>query len=275
VRLDGDRVLVDPRPHPPGTPIEPARIAGAVREESDELYVGYLPAAPPRVARFVRRLVPALLVTALAVAALVAVLQAPFARGVFEFGSPRSVRGTLIERPYPLLVEDGTTRAALLVREGKHGASSDGAGLDGRRVELEATRIESPLGRMLEIVPGTLEGTGTDRTLETPDPVGPVANLLGEIVDSKCFLGVMKPGQGKPHRACAARCLSGGIPPQLLVESADGSARLLLLATADGGALAPASFLDLVGEPVVASGTVERRAGLLVLRLDEAGLRRW
>ena len=28
-----------------------------------------------------------------------------------------------------------------------------------------------------------------------------------------CFLGVMKPGRSKPHRACAVRCISGGIPP--------------------------------------------------------------
>jgi hypothetical protein len=107
-----------------------------------------------------------------------------------------------------------------------------------------------------------------------PETLGRVESLLGEIVDSKCFLGVMKPGEGKPHRSCATRCLSGGVPPQLLVESSDGSRRLLLLAATDGSALAPASFLGLVGEPVMASGTVERRAGLLVLRLDASGLRR-
>jgi hypothetical protein len=27
--------------------------------------------------------------------------------------------------------------------------------------------------------------------------------LTGEIVDSKCYLGVMNPGQGKVHRDCA------------------------------------------------------------------------
>ena len=37
--------------------------------------------------------------------------------------------------------------------------------------------------------------------------------LIGEIVDSKRYLGVMNPGNGKVHRDCAVRCLSGGIPP--------------------------------------------------------------
>ena len=80
----------------------------------------------------------------------------------------------------------------------------------------------------------------------------------------------MKPGRGKPHRSCAARCLAGGIPPALLVVSVEGASRLLLLADAQGGPLAAEAVLELVGEPVTASGTVERRAGLLVLRLDDA-----
>jgi len=40
---------------------------------------------------------------------------------------------------------------------------------------------------------------------------------VGEIVDSKC-LGVMTPGQLTTHRACAIRCISGGIPPVLHVR---------------------------------------------------------
>jgi hypothetical protein len=51
--------------------------------------------------------------------------------------------------------------------------------------------------------------------------------LIGEIVDSKCYLGVMNPGALIPHRACAIRCISGGIPPVLLVRQSDRSAALL------------------------------------------------
>ena len=158
------------------------------------------------------------------------------------------------------------------MREGKHGAAPDAVGLDGRQVRLEATRVESPLGSMLELVPGTLEpaGAATEVSSSSARRLLGHVEVTGEIVDSKCFLGVMKPGKGKPHRSCAARCLAGGIPPQLLVVSAEGASRLLLLADAQGGPLAAESFLDLVGEPVMASGAVERRAGLLVLRLDDA-----
>jgi hypothetical protein len=250
-------------------------------DRNDELYVGYLPSAPPRVARLVRRLVPAMVVSAVALAALLAALQGPFDAGTFEYGATAQVEGTVLERPYPMVLRTGASRGALLVREGKHGAAADAEGLDGRRVRLEATRVESPLGSMLELVDGTLEplgpvagaatATAADAATVAAEDLGRI-DVVGEIVDSKCFLGVMKPGRGKPHRSCAARCLSGGIPPQLLVVSAGGASRLLLLADATGRPLPPPSFLGMVGEPVSATGTVVRRAGVLTLQLDQGGL---
>jgi hypothetical protein len=276
---------------PTATSNHPGRPPAAARDELDELYVGYLPAAPRRTARLVRRVVPALLLAAGAVAVLAAALQGGFDPGVFEYGVTRTLEGTLHERPYPWLAgaravgplessgTDPTTaeRGALLVGVGKHGAAADAAGLDGRKVRLEATRIESPLGSMLELVPGSLEtvdGAAAPAEPSAADEELGRVEVTGEIVDSKCFLGVMKPGKGKPHRSCAARCLSGGIPPQLLVVASDGSRRLLLLAGEDGAPLAPAVFLELVSEPVMANGVVERRAGILVLRIDAGGLRR-
>jgi nitrite reductase/ring-hydroxylating ferredoxin subunit/DMSO/TMAO reductase YedYZ heme-binding membrane subunit len=287
VRVAGERVLVHPRPNPPGTPVEPAACevvpaAAEVSERRDELYIGYLPAAPPATARFLGLVAPALLGAVAATAALVAALQGRFDPGVFEYGRTRTFEGTVGERPYPMLIgarEAGTggpgAAAALLVRPGKHGAAADVAGLDGRAASLEATMVVSPQGGMLELLPETLAAidAGVGAAPSTGEELGSV-ELTGEIVDSKCFLGVMKPGRGKPHRSCAARCISGGIPPQLLVEAVDGSRRLLLLATRDGAALPPDQLLDLVGEPVTARGQVERHAGILALLLDDGGLRR-
>jgi hypothetical protein len=86
-------------------------------------------------------------------------------------------------------------------------------------------------------------------------------------VDSKCYLGVMKPGHLKPHRACAARCISGGVPPVLLVRDLEGSASYLLLADADGRAV-NSRVQDLVAEPVRIRGEVRRFDDLLVLFAD-------
>ena len=97
--------------------------------------------------------------------------------------------------------------------------------------------------------------------------------LVGEIVDSKCFLGVMNPGQLLPHRACAIRCISGGIPPVLLVRQKHGPPCYLLLVSAAGKPVNE-QILDLVAEPVQITGDVERQDGLLILRADPSTYRR-
>ena len=52
-------------------------------------------------------------------------------------------------------------------------------------------------------------------------------DVKGEIVDPKCFFGVMKPGEGKPHKDCAIRCILGGIPPVLKVTDESWQSKLL------------------------------------------------
>ncbi len=97
--------------------------------------------------------------------------------------------------------------------------------------------------------------------------------LVGEIVDSKCFFGVMNPGDLTPHRACAIRCISGGVPPVLLVRQKDGPAIYLLLVSADGKAVNK-QVLDMVAEPVQITGEVERQGELLILRAEPSTYRR-
>jgi len=92
-------------------------------------------------------------------------------------------------------------------------------------------------------------------------------------VDSKCCLGVMNPGQFIPHRDCAILCISGGIPPVLLVRQTNGAAIYLLLVSA-GGKPVNQQVLDLVAQPVQITGDVERQGELLILRADPASYRR-
>jgi hypothetical protein len=92
-------------------------------------------------------------------------------------------------------------------------------------------------------------------------------------VDSKCFLGVMNPGQLTPHRACAIRCISGGVPPVLLVRQKAGPATYLLLVSDDGKPVNK-QVLELVAEPVEITGEVERQGELLILKADPTTYRR-
>ena len=97
--------------------------------------------------------------------------------------------------------------------------------------------------------------------------------LRGEIVDSKCFLGVRKPGHLKPHKACAIRCIRGGITPVLCVRDAAGRALYLMLAGPDGRAI-NREVLPYVAEPVEVAGEVVRADSLLILKTDPATIRR-
>jgi hypothetical protein len=249
-----------------------ATTPGANAAEADELYVGYLPGAPPGYARFVRRVVLALLTGAFALAFGFAALQAPSDKGAFELDRESSASGIVRALPAPMLAADrdgneanASARATLLVRPWKYGAAEEAAALDGHRVTMRGHRVSSPQGEMLELVPGSFVDRGDSGVPMQRVSLGRF-RLRGELVDSKCYLGVMKPGRGKPHRCCAARCLSGGIPPLFLVEDEVGERVALLVVTRDESPL-PRSLLDRVGEPLELEGDVERVDGMLTLRI--------
>src|SRR5262249_37671718 len=99
------------------------------------------------------------------------------------------------------------------------------------------------------------------------------AKLIGEIVDSKCYLGVMNPGERKVHRDCAARCISGGVPPMFVVRDSQGEIHTMLLASEDGHPLGR-DVLPFVAEPVEISGRVFRSGETLVFRINASAARR-
>jgi len=256
-----------------------------VTERNDEFYVGYLSHGPPGIARRTRSAVAVALACGLAAAGLLAMAQADFDRGWFEFGIDREWTGVVLERPYPRLrvTEEGQASARSLptsfhlVAFGKYGAEELVAGLDGEPVRIRGSLIHNEQERMLEVHEvEPWSGAEAERLRAAGRPeerqLGRVT-LVGEIVDSKCHLGVMKPGRGKTHKACAIRCISGGIPPLLRVEDNAGEVEYFLLVAADGRSV-NREVLDLVAEPVEISGEVVRSGDLLVLYADPHTYRR-
>jgi hypothetical protein len=232
---------------------------------TDEFYVGYQPRAPKQLAHWTRRAVPALFLFFAAAALVFVNAQAPFEQSKFEFQQFRSYEGDIVAWPHPMLL----TKDArfLLVAPGKHGASELVAGAEGKRVRLQGALIQRSDQQMLELRLGTLKILTTSSVLPQSSirDLGRVA-LTGEIVDSKCFLGVMNPGNGKVHRDCAVRCISGGIPPAFLVRDASGESRLLLLTSQ------PPDFnrqiLSYVAEPVTITGRLLQSGSTLILETD-------
>lgn len=253
--------------------------------ERDEFYVGWEPSMPAATRRFVRRAVAAAFGCAIALATAIAALEAPFDAGVFEYGDEREFVGVVRETPAPQLVVSGpactelcTARSAwLLARYGtKRGAADLVRGLDGRRVRLRGVLVYRGDQTLLDVVPGSVEAIdapGAPAVAAIVEDLGE-QTLRGEIVDAKCHFGVMRPGSGKTHRACAARCIASGAPPMLWVRDAarDRDVHLLLVG-ADGRTLGR-ELLPWVAEPVEVTGRVVRHDNLLVLVADPTAYRR-
>jgi hypothetical protein len=221
-----------------------------------EFYVGYLP-MPAGLKRTIRLVIVGLGALAAGAAAVLIVGQHPFPAASFEFQQYREFRGTLIAEPYPGLVIPGRGLPWLLVAPGKHGVAGIRA-FDGREVKLTGERIVHGDDHMIEITKqiSTLSGAVAQRA---PDVDLGEVELTGEVVDSKCYFGVMNPGAGKVHRDCAVRCISGGIPPALLVRDSKGKTTTLLLAKWHRG------LLHHIAEPVTVRGRLVRSSGRLTL----------
>jgi len=239
--------------------------------DNEEFYIGYAPRPPRRIARTIFRVVVGLNALAATVALVLLLVQRPFARSTFEFQQYREFAGELELKPYPalLVVRPGGNEYSryLLVAPGKHGADAEVRSFAGKAVHLRGSLIYRDSQTMVELVPGSVKVLKKEPAVVSFATVGEVT-LTGEIVDSKCYLGVMNPGRTKVHRECAARCISGGIPPAFV--TADG---FYLLVGGDGRSVRH-EVLDWVGETIEVTGTVQRSGETLILRTEPTSFRR-
>jgi len=248
--------MADQNPHPAPSPF----------------YVGYLPVPSP-LARFLRLAVPALGLLVVAVSIAVARSQSNPGSAVWSDAKAREFRGTLVVDPYPLLVVPASSEATaptvyLLVEMGKHGGRPDLRAISGKQVTVSGWLLQRDGRRMIELEP--------DEKAVRPDAARSAAilerrhlgqvTLQGEIVDSKCYLGAMKPGEGKTHKACATLCIRGGMPPMLVTPSAVGGRGYFLLIDSSGAPLS-SDFWPLISEPVQVTGKLESLGDLRILRV--------
>jgi hypothetical protein len=256
--------------------------------KSDEFYIGYLPQTPSGVRRRLHMIVTGLLVLSVLTAVVLVLGQQRLRTGIFEFGDVRTFEGLMLARPIPtlLVARPGITGKLpvhsryVLVAPGKHGADELVGVFHYRQVKLKGTLVYRDGITMIEVVPDSIEAIPSNETrAQLPSIVARERRLhgeqvlTGEIVDSKCYLGVMSPGEAKPHRDCAVRCISGGVPPMFVVHHQNGERTLLWLMDRDGASVGKA-VLDLVAEPVEITGEVRQEGDELFLRSDPKTYRR-
>ncbi|MFN0060342.1 MAG: Rieske 2Fe-2S domain-containing protein [Planctomycetota bacterium] len=277
--VDGE-VFVHPAALPLGTENSGAALSSEALDREvpgpdQEFYIGYLKQSPKRIAKLTRRVTIGLSALSLIVGATLVTAQRPQPSGRFEFGTVRDFQGVLYETPVPTLyarVEAVTGNKAashfVLVNSGKRGLPSYARNHHGQKVRFRGTLVYHENHTMIEM--------NDPRSFQVIGPAAPEEQrgqsvalgefeLTGELVDTKCYFGVMRPATGKVHRACAINCLRGGVPPGILVRDEYGDAVVVLLAGND------ASPLDYDPEwaalPVTARGLLEIHDDMPVLRV--------
>ncbi len=239
-------------------------------------YVGYLP-TPTQLKRFLWLSIGPMLLLAWLLSGWIANSQQTAGTGDWQPANRVELNGFLSLDPYPVLhLADG--RSVLLVRPGKTSANELVQPYAGQQVAISGAPIERGGWTMLELYRAEDIGpqpatTGASAISPPTQQPGTDIKLQGEIVDSKCFLGVMKPGAGKVHRACAAMCLTGGMPPMLVVTDSQGLKYGYMLLAPDGGSASRLLVPD-VAVPVSVSGRLEVRGDLTYLRLHPNGVQR-
>jgi len=242
-----------------------------------EFYVGYLPKAPSGIARKMKIVVVVLFAAATTCAIAFAALQRTYARSFFESGKERTFDGIIEASPYPALLSsldaaNSSPLRYLLVAKGKHGADSQADAYVGKRVRLRGRLIYRDDQKMIVLSGGSIAVLDdAQQNQVAPKNLGEF-DLAGEIVDSKCYLGNMNPGNSKVHRDCAVRCLSGGIPPVFATNDFNGSPAVLLLAGPNQKRLPKEAYLDRIAQPMRIHGRVVQIGNTLLLEKESSAI---
>lgn len=285
VRVISGHIYISPTPLPLGTKSEGAAVDGKFtipsKEHQPEFYIGWKAGSPAGLGKHSRRVVGALLVGVVFVFFLVARFQNPVDSGRFEFGIERTFEGVLYETPLPLLQVSASNASAganfLLVGLGKFGPPEVIRGKNGQKVRFNGSLIHRNGVAMIEMnrpesfkVVANKERPLSAVEVATKEPL-PVSlgkgTFIGELVDTKCFFGVMRPATGKVHRGCAIRCLSGGAPPGLLVRDAEDNGVVVVLVGAEGKKLD--LDIELAARTLEIRGDLELHNGIPILRTEQ------
>ncbi len=189
-----------------------------------------------------------------------------------------TLTGVLSSAPYPFLlagpdVAHPSGHGVMLAGDGKHAAEFDRTALEGRTVEVKGLLLKR--GSLDMLVLGE-----APRLLPDVSPAAPAAavsmgrwRVVGEICDGKCGGGIMSPGTGIAHKACASLCIIGGVPPVLVITHPLEGHQYLMIADSQGRAL-DKDLLRFVGMRIELEGNVERRGDVALIRIETSKLRR-
>ena len=220
---------------------------------NEEFYIGWMNTAPKSFVTHARKFLLVIGILVLVLGIVLSLQQRKFSTAVFEYGILTEVTGIYQNYPVPSVKVFSKTDAngrkefitMPLVGYGKFGAQGiineleqqKGISFNGHQLTFKGTLIYSDGKTLLQIdkhdKPLVAVQTNTSPLNTEIKELGTV-DLIGEILDPKCYFGVMKPGRGKPHKDCAIRCIAGGISPVFYVRQRDAGPLYYLLVDEDG-----------------------------------------
>lgn len=244
----------------------------------DDFFVGWSAETPRADRRFLLGASLGLIAGGGVLGASLAMNRPPIGDGVWDQGTPRTLRGVLSRLPYPILRTrglNGEVRTVFLASSGKTTPNIDARSFD-RPVDVSGTLITRGRNAMMAVA--DIEAASDDfdaADLCAPAAVdrGPVM-LVGEILDAKCWFGAMRPGYGKTHKACAALCARGGLPLAFCQIGACGDSSDAPLLLDERGLAFRRAILPLVADPVTIQGRLAAVGDVLQLRVSFNAIRR-
>ena len=247
--------------------------------KQDEFYIHYA-SIPSGYRQFLLRFIPLLMLGAVVFALVLPGVHNQFNTGKIQ--GTYDFEGFLVSDPIPNLIVprsgDLTNNVAfsryILSGTGKTAAKPEVLAHSGEWVKLNGILVSRNQLSVIAARSAEPIAPPTDKTL-LPDSKTDLGqySLTGEILDGKCYPGVMKPGQSKSHRACAIRCISGGVPAVFRVQNQQDEVMYFLLTDEQGKAVND-RVLDLVADPIEITGNVIQYDDMFVLQADPTTYKR-
>lgn len=246
-----------------------------------EFFIGWSENSAPQSISWIRKHILLIGILLVILVGICALFQSMIGKGFFDFGNIQNFEGVFVKSPVPMLVsKDGIEgyKVLYLVNEFKYGIDKEQAdSFHLKHVQINGTFIHDQKQGMIEISKDGIE-LSQEKNFDSHDipsfSAQGTIEVTGEIMDSKCWLGVMNPGSRKTHRACAILCIKGGIPPIVVgTETGQSNYDYYLLVGPDG---APVNnfIINYVGFPIKISGELEVAGDLKIIKMDPDSLDR-
>lgn len=251
--------------------------------KEEEFYIGWQEEAPEGFRKTGRYFFLTVVLLLLGFILFFSKAEIGFIDSYFQYGDLTELKGQLVTEPIPaiLIEESGERKTIPLVGFGKFGA---GPVLEGLKAQLGEDISQHEV-----VIRGTIFSYQDKKWMELTEGLeslvshqvkgavareitqsGPIS-ISGEIVDPKCFFGVMNPGTKAVHRSCARRCISGGIVPVLAIREEGRFVDYYLLED-DNSENFNQEILPYVGLPITISGEVTQYDDWKVLSISNKSL---